>query len=326
MMKINDCSVLITGGAGFIGSHIAERLLVEGSHVRILDNLSTGRTQNVPVGATFIKGDIRDVELVAQSMKGVDIVFHEAAQINPAKAVEDPLFDFDNNARGTLVVLLAAKKARVKRFVMASTNVYGNANLEKMPESFSTLAEKDSLLSPYAAAKVSAEAYLKVASDELGLSTVRLRYFNVYGPRQLAQSESGVIAIFTINALAGQPLKIFGSGKQTRDFVYIDDVVEANILAAQSDQAVGGVFNVGTGKEFSVTDIAEMIRDFSDGPVPIEYVGVRRADFSRARADLSLSSEVLKFQPKVALREGLNKYMRWYKESEVYQSTLCEKV
>jgi UDP-glucose 4-epimerase len=314
-MKLKGSNILITGGAGFIGSHIADRLLAEGAHVCILDNLSTGRRENLPAKAAFVQGDIRDSRIVAQVMRGIDIVFHEAAQINPAKAVEDPLFDFDNNVKGTLVLLLAAQEAGVKRFVMASTNVYGNADLSKLPESFSTLAERGSLLSPYAAAKVSAEAYLKVASDELGLPTVRLRYFNVYGPRQLAQSESGVVAIFTINACANKPLSIFGSGNQTRDFVYVDDVVEANILAVRRDRAVGGVFNVGTGKETSVTEVAELVREQTGEAVKIKYVKVRRADFQRAKADLRLVHKVLGFKPKVTLREGLKRYIRWYKES-----------
>lgn len=312
MFKLNNCNALITGGAGFIGSHIADRLIAEGARVRVLDNLSTGNLRNLPKQVVFIEGDVRDSSLVAKSMKDIDIVFHEAAQINPAKAVEDPLFDFETNARGTLELLLAAKAGRVKRFVMASTNVYGNAVVEQAPESFSTLAERGSLLSPYAAAKVCGEAYLKVANDELGLPTVRLRYFNVYGPRQLARSESGVIAIFTINALAKKPILIFGSGEQTRDFVYVDDVVEANILAATCEEAMGGVFNVGTGHETSINELAELVRDLGNAAVSIEHVESRAADFSRAVADLSQARAVLGFEPKITLREGLRRYLEWY--------------
>jgi len=318
MFKLNNCNALITGGAGFIGSHIADRLIAEGARVRVLDNLSTGNLRNLPKQAVFIEGDVRDSSLVAKSMKDIDIVFHEAAQINPAKAVEDPLFDFENNARGTLELLLAAKAESVKRFVMASTNVYGNAVVEQMSESFSTLAERGSLLSPYAAAKVCGEAYLKVANDEFGLPTVRLRYFNVYGPRQLAKSESGVIALFTINALAKKPILIFGSGKQTRDFVYVDDVVEANILAAKCEGAMGGVFNVGTGHETSINELADLVCDLGNAAVPIEHVENRAADFSRAVADLSQARAVLGFEPKITLREGLRRYLEWYIRREEF--------
>lgn len=314
-MELEGCHVLVTGGAGFIGSHIADRLLAQGAAVRILDNLSTGHVQNVPRAAEFIEGDIRDEILVARCMRDVDLVFHEAAQINPARAVEDPLLDFDINARGTLVLLLAARAAGVARFIMASTNVYGNVGVNRMSESISTLAEPGSLLSPYAAAKVCAEAYLKVASDELGLPTVRLRYFNVYGPRQRVKSESGVVALLTVNALAGRPLRVYGSGQQTRDFVYVDDVVEANILAARCDQAVGGVFNVGTGRATAINELAELIRGFTNFRSPVVHAGTRAADFNRARADLRLTRAVLGFEPKVELRDGLRRFIDWCRES-----------
>lgn len=313
-MKIKGAKVLVTGGAGFIGSTIADRLISEGARVRILDNLLTGDISNVNHAAEFIKADVRDPEAVRKALFGIEIVFHEAAQINPAKAVEDPLFDFDINAKGTLNVLLLAKAAGVKKFLMASTNVYGDAEMDAMPEDFATLATSRSLLSPYAASKVCAEAYLKVAHDELKLPTVRLRYFNVFGPRQLVKSESGVIALFSLAALAGKPMCIFGDGMQTRDFVYVDDVVEANIRAAAIDAAGGCVFNVGTGIETSVNEVAEKINDITGADVPIMYKEPRAADFRRAKADLSFSRRVLGYKATVNFDSGMRRYIAWQKE------------
>lgn len=313
-MKIKGSVALVTGGAGFIGSTIVDRLISEGARVRILDNLLTGDMSNVNPAAEFIEGDIRDSEAVRKALRGVELVFHEAAQINPAKAVEDPLFDFDINAKGTLNMLLLAKEAGVKRFLIASTNVYGDAQMEAMSEGFATLATPRSLLSPYAASKVCAEAYLKVAHDELKLPTVRLRYFNVFGPRQLIKSESGVIAIFSLAALAGKPMCIFGDGTHTRDFVYVDDVVEANIRSAVTDAAGGCVFNVGTGIETSVNEVAEKINEITGADVPIIHKEPRAADFRRAKADLSLSRKVLGYKPTVSFDVGIRNYITWLKE------------
>jgi UDP-glucose 4-epimerase len=251
---------------------------------------------------------------------GVALVFHHAAQINPARAVENPLEDFEINARGTLNLLWASRKAGVQKFLMASTNVYGNAKLEVIPENYPTLSTRESLLSPYAASKVCGEAYLKVFNDELGLDTVRLRYFNVYGPRQTIKSESGAVAIFTLRALAGKPIVIFGDGNRTRDFVYVGDVVEANIRAAREDASAGGVFNVGTGIETSINELAELVIDASSVRVPIQHTEERSADFMSARADLSVSKKVLGFEPKVQLVEGLRAYVEWCRQSGVQRT------
>lgn len=315
-MEIKGKFALVTGGAGFIGSHIVDRLLTEGARVRILDNLSTGNKANIQRSpdVEFHKGDVRNRSTVKNSVKDIDVVFHEAGQINPARAVEDPLFDFEVNALGTLNILLESIDSGVKKFIMASTNTYGDANTETMSESFSTLFERRSLLSPYAAAKVCAEAYLKTCNDEMGLSTVRLRYFNVYGPRQLTKSESGVVAIFAINALKNKPLTIFGDGKQTRDFVYVADVAEANILAAKNEKANGDVFNVGTGKETSIMELAEIVKKITHSNVPLVRSTSRAADFRRAKADLRRSTEILSFHPRTELRSGLENYINWLRE------------
>jgi UDP-glucose 4-epimerase len=313
-MRFRGRSCLVTGGAGFIGSTIADALLAEGASVRVLDNLLTGTRSNVDRKVDFVEGDVRDQAALAAAMRGVEVVFHQAAQINPAKAVEDPLFDFEINARGTLNVVLAARDAGVRKLLMASTNVYGDATVPVMREDFSTLAEGRSLLSPYAAAKVAGEAYFKVAADELGIPTVRLRYFNVFGPRQLTKSESGVIALFAQAALRGQPMRIFGDGSHTRDFVYVQDVAEANLRAAVTDAANGGVFNVGTGVETSVRQVAEKVNEVTGAGVPILHVGDRAADFVRAKAELSRSRSVLGFAPKVDFDQGMRHYVAWLRE------------
>jgi len=308
--------VLVTGGAGFIGSHIADRLVGQGARVRVLDNLSTGTLANVNrERVEFVEGDVTDEKCVRDSLQGVDVVFHEAAQINPARAVVDPLFDFRVNAEGTLKLVLACIQAKVKKLIMACTNVYGNADVPAMSEDLPTLSVRGSLLSPYAASKVAAEAYLKVANDELGLPTVRLRYFNVFGPRQITKSESGVIAIFAREALAGNPLHVFGDGEQTRDFVYIDDVVEANMLAATVDESSGGVFNVGTGVETSINAVALKIRALANADVPVLHSDHRAADFRRARADLTVARRVLGFEPRIGIDEGLRRYVEWCRRS-----------
>lgn len=313
-MDIKGRRVLVTGGAGFVGSHLAERLIREGAHVRVLDNFSTGDRRNLSEiirGIELVEGDIRDREVVRKVVEGVELIFHEAAQINPAKAVQDPMFDFEVNVWGTMNVLLEAHKRGVKKFVMASTNVYGNANVSEMSECFPTLFESNSLLSPYAAAKVSAEAYLKVANDELKLPTVRLRYTNVFGPRQLSKSESGVIAIFMKAALKGKAMQIFGDGTHSRDFVFVSDVVEANILSALHDEANGNVFNVGTGIETSINELAELINVMTGANVPVVHVEDRAADFVRVKADLTRVGKIIEYTPKVTFREGMQKYIEW---------------
>ena len=315
-MNLKGKLALVTGGAGFIGSHITDRLLREGARVRVLDNLSSGSPANLDRKRTdFCQGDVRDEDDVKKAVDGVDVVFHHAAQINPARAVENPLEDFEINARGTLNLLWASRRAGVKKFLLASTNVYGNAAPGDLEESYPTLAARESLLSPYAASKVCGEAYLKVFNDELGLETVRLRYFNVYGPRQTIKSESGAVAIFTLRALAGKPIIIFGDGTRTRDFVYVGDVVDANIRAAREDDAAGGVFNVGAGIETSINELAELVIAAVGSRVPVEHTKERSADFIRARADLTHSKKVLGFTPEVPLREGLSSYVEWCRQS-----------
>lgn len=318
-MHLREKSALVTGGAGFIGSHLVDRLLEEGVRVRVLDNLSTGHPVNLNQDRVeFLRGDVRNEKDIVRAVRKIDIVFHHAAQINPARAVNNPKEDFEINARGTLNLLWAAHRAGVKKFIFASTNLYGNAGEGKQEENYPTLASRGSLLSPYAASKACGETYLKVFNDEMGLATVRLRYFNVYGPRQRIKSESGVVAIFTLRALQGQPITIFGDGSRTRDFVYVADVVEANIRAAREDKASGGVFNVGTGVETSINELVELVMDNVGVRVPVEHTRERSADFLRARADTTLAEKVLGFKSGVRLGEGLQNYVKWCRRTGDY--------
>ena len=315
-MMLEGCTVLVTGGAGFVGSHLVKALLKLQCKVRILDNLSTGFEENLPPNESieFVRGDVRDAKTCLDAVKGVDLVFHEAAQINPALAVEKPLYDFEVNARGTLNMLEAARLCDIKKFIFASTNLYGNPRYLPIDED-----HPFDLLSPYAAAKLCGEGYCIVYHRTHGIDTVRLRYSNVYGPGQRSEkSESGVVAIFLKRALNNQPLIIFGKGDKTRDFIYISDVVTANILAAQSEKSVGDVFNIGSGIETSIRQLAEIVRKVTNRQnLEILYTSERLADFSRCRIEFSKAKRILGFTPKVHLEEGLRKTAEWLMGADV---------
>lgn len=315
MHELEGTRILVTGGAGFVGSAIVDRLLELGANVRVLDNLITGDKRNLNPEAEFIEADVRDYDAVAAAVDGTELVFHQAAQINPAKAVEDPLFDFDVNARGSLNVFLAASAKGVRKIVLASTNLYGDADGFPLGEDASVLSMPRSLLSPYAAAKAAAEAYAKVFHDEFRLATVRLRYTNVYGPRQLIKSESGAVAIFGRRALRNAPLVIFGDGLQTRDFVYVTDVAEANVLAGTKPEAEGHVFNIGTGIETSIVELAQAIKATAGSDSEIVHGPERAADFRRVVVDLSAAERLLGWRARTGLSEGLARYTEWLRRN-----------
>lgn len=304
---------LVTGGAGFIGSHLTDALLRVGLEVRVLDDLSSGRRTNVPCDAEFVLGDVRCEDALDRALRGVDIVFHQAAQINPVRAVEDPLLDFEINAAGTVRLLVQAKTMGVRKVVLASTNIYGNTikTGSCSAEAIAVLDTPETLLSPYAASKVAGEAYAKVFSDNLGLPVVRLRYSNVYGPRQTDRSDSGVVAIFAKQALRNLPLTLFGDGEQTRDFVNVADVVRANLLAAASPIVSGRAINVGSGLETSVRRVAELIITLADSASLIRFADRRSADFLRARMDIGLAERLIGWRPRVELDRGIREYLDW---------------
>lgn len=317
-MKLTKCKVLVTGGAGFVGSHLTEALLNRGCEVTILDNLSNGFIENISHllncsnKVDLIQGDIRDAETCVKAVEGADVVFHEAAQINPVLAVENPSHDFEINARGTLNMLEAAREKDVKKFIFASTNVYANPKYLPIDENHPI-----DLLSPYAASKFSGEAYCIVYSNTYGLKTVRLRYTNIYGPRQRStKNESGVITIFIERVLKGMCPIIFGDGEKTRDFIYVSDIVQANILAAESEESPGEVFNIGFGKETSINTLANIILKIADRKDLVPERGPERAaDFIRCVADITKARKVLGFNPEISLETGLRKTLDWWRES-----------
>ena len=315
-MPFDVSEILVTGGAGFIGSHIVDRLLDEGIKVRVLDNLSTGEKKNLAQHENkksfrFIEGDIRNFDLVKKTVKGVDAVIHEAALVSVTRSVEDPLLSNEINVTGTVNLLKACVDAHVKRFVLASScAVYGETETLPIYENFTPKP-----LSPYAVDKLAAENYAKVFYDVYGLETVSLRYFNVYGPRQKYGFYSGVISIFINCLLENEHTIIYGDGKQTRDFVNVKDVVEANMLALSKQKAAGEVFNISTGEATTLNKLAETIQKIMDKtdlkPVHAEP---RPGDIKHSYGDISKAQRNLEYAPKVQLEEGLTELIKWYSE------------
>ncbi len=309
---IKNKKILITGGAGFVGSHLAEAL-VENNEIILLDNFLSGFKENIAnllknKNVALIEGDIRDKETVKKAVAGADIVFHEAAQINPAKAVSDPYFDFNINVDGGFNVLDAARQAGVKKLLFASTNVYFNPKYVPIDEKHPL-----QLVSPYAAAKMAVEAYCMCFFEAYGLDTVRLRYTNIYGEGQRSEkSESGVIPIFIKNILDNKNPIIFGDGKQTRDFVHVSDIVNANLLAAESKKTGGEVYNIGYGKEISVLDLAKLLIKLSGKNLEPVFGPIRAADFKRCVPDTSKAYRDFGYKPKVELEDGLKKTFEWW--------------
>lgn len=317
-MPLDFSEILVTGGAGFIGSHIVDRLLDEGFKVRVLDNLSTGEIKNLAQHQNkksfqFIEGDIRNFDLVKKTVKGVDAVFHEAALVSVTRSVENPLLSKEINVTGTVNLLKACVDAHVKRFVYASScAVYGDT--ETLPN-HENLAPKP--LSPYAVDKLAAENYAKVFHNVYGLETASLRYFNVYGPRQKHGPYSGVISIFINRLLKNKPPIIYGDGEQTRDFINVKDVVEANMFALSKRKAVGEVFNISTGEATTINKLTETIQKIMDKtslkPVHAEP---RPGDIKHSYGDISKARRNLEYEPKVQLEKGLSELVKWYSKQE----------
>ena len=313
-MPLDFSEILVTGGAGFIGSHIVDRLLDEGFKVRVLDNLSTGETKNLAQHQNnksfqFIEGDIRNFDLVKNTVKGVDAVFHEAALVSVTRSVENPLLSNEINVTGTVNLLKACVDAHVKRFVYASScAVYGDT--ETLPN-HENLAPKP--LSPYAADKLAAEKYAKVFHNVFGLETVSLRYFNVYGPRQKYGPYSGVISIFINRLLENKPPIICGDGEQTRDFINVKDVVESNMLALSKRKAVGEVFNISTGEATTINKLTETIQKIM-GKTSLKPVHAepRPVDIKHSYGDITKARRNLQYAPKVQLEKGLSELIKSY--------------
>jgi UDP-glucose 4-epimerase len=305
---------LVTGGAGFIGSHLVRALLEQGDFVRVLDNFSTGKRENVAridnPRFELLEGDLRDTAKVADAVRGIDIVFHEAAFVSVPQSMDDPLPCFEINQRGTEYLLEAARKAGVKRVVLASSAaVYGD--LETMP-----LEEQFPLrpLSPYAVSKRVDELYAEMYTRSFGLDAVALRYFNVYGPRQRPDSMyAAAVPIFARRLMDGKPVTIYGDGGQTRDLIYVGDVVRANLAASEHPNAPGQVFNICTGDETRIIDLIEVLMDlFPNAPAP-EFGPTRAGDIYRSLGNPRKAAELLEFKSQTSLSDGLKAVVDWMK-------------
>ncbi|MBI5209416.1 MAG: SDR family oxidoreductase [Elusimicrobia bacterium] len=296
---------LVTGGAGFIGSHIAEKLVGMGRRVRILDNLSSGKLEHMAAfkeKVEFMKGDIRRFEDCQRAVKGADFVIHQAAIRSVPKSVDRPIESNDTNITGTLNLLCAAREARVKRFVYASSSsVYGETRLFPQRES-----HIPNPVSPYAASKLAGEHYAIIFAKTYGLETVSLRYFNVFGPRQDPESMySAVIPRFMEQAFLGEPLEVHWDGKQSRDFTHVANVVAANILAARTKAGVGETFNIANGRCNSLLDIIRVIERITGRKLPVQRFPKRKGDVRRTFADVSRARRLLGFKPVVGFDDGL---------------------
>jgi UDP-glucose 4-epimerase len=309
---VKHLKLLVTGGAGFIGSHIVDRLLNEGQDVRVIDDLSYGSMENLRKqrnnrNLQFIKGDIANHETVKKAVKDVDIVIHEASLVGIIQSVQNPTLTHEVNATGTLNLLKASADFGVKRFIYASSAaVYGNPSIPKKKEDMPL----DPTDSPYATSKLAAENYVTVYNKLYGLETVSLRYFNIYGPRQRVDIQTAygsVILLFLNRLLNNMPPTIFGDGEQTRDFVYIQDIVEANMLALHSKNASGQVFNIGTGKETSINTIAKIMKEkLNKTQIKDVHAAPRPPDVRRGYANIEKAQKTLGYKPQFPLRKGIS--------------------
>jgi UDP-glucose 4-epimerase len=304
--------VLVTGGAGFIGSHVCDALLGKGHAVVALDDLSTGQKQNVPKGARLVVLDIRSAE-AAQLIAGekFDAVVHLAAQMDVRKSVDSPAFDADVNVVGTLNLLEAARKAGVKKVVFSSTGgaVYGEQDVFPATE-----AHPHRPVSPYGCSKAACELYLNYYRVQYGLAFVALRYANVYGPRQSPHGEAGVVAIFSQKLLRGASCTIYGDGGQTRDFVYVGDVARANLLALESSQS-GEAFNIGTGVETDVNALYRHLAEAAGSTTPAVHAAGKPGEQRRSVIDPGKAGRVLGWKPEVALAQGLRQTLEWFRQA-----------
>jgi UDP-glucose 4-epimerase len=303
---------LVTGGAGFIGSNLVDGLVARGDEVTAVDDVSTGKRENLEsalaAGARLVEADVRDGAAVAELCREVEpeVVFHLAAQIDVRKSVADPALDARVNVEGTINVLGAALAAGARRFVNTSTGgaIYGEGRILPAPEDHPVAPE-----APYGQSKFAAEGYCELFRRLHGLSTVSLRYGNVYGPRQDPLGEAGVIAIFCGKLVDGGRPTVFGDGRQTRDYIHVDDVVEANLRAADSD--AGGAFNVGLGVETSVLDLVEAFAKLADRPFEPEFAPERPGEVQRIAVDTTRAREELGWEGRVDLATGLERTLDW---------------
>jgi UDP-glucose 4-epimerase len=310
---------VVTGGAGFIGSHLVERLLRDGARVRVLDNFSEGTRANLAFPRELrrrlevVRGDVTDLDTVRRAIRGARYVYHQAAMRSVPRSVKDPLGANENNVTGTLHVLEAARRAKVARVVYASSSsVYGDA-----PELPKREDQTPSPISPYAVSKYADELYANMWTKLYGVETVGLRYFNVYGPRQDPRSEyAAVIPRFIVWGLKGTSLEVHGDGEQSRDFTYIDNVVDANLAAATAPKAPGEAFNVGCGSRISLNDIITMLEKILGRSLKRKHTPSRAGDVRHTLADISKAKRLLGLEPRVDFEEGFRRTVDYFRGSK----------
>lgn len=312
-------TALVTGGAGFIGSHIAEYLIRKKVDVVIVDNLTRGKIQNIsPLldkGARFVNADVIDLESIKHHFRDVDLVFHLAATVGVRFASRRPLEVMNNNIDGLRSVLKASANGKVKKFIFTSSSeVYGDIEVVPMREDLPL-----SPVSPYGISKIVGEEYCRAFCRKYGLNTSIVRYFNVYGPRQSCDDKSWVVPTFITNAIEGKPLSVHGSGDQTRDFTFISDAVEGTMLLAERDDGRGDSYNIGTGKETSVHKLAELVLTLNKNKGSIVHSRLRAFHIRRRCADISKAKEKLGYRPKVSLKNGLRTTWEYFKRQNARQ-------
>ncbi len=312
-MGISFKKALVTGGAGFIGSHIVDALIGKGCDVIVIDNLSTGHMSNLEHTKgkmSFCQGDIRDIDFIMKKAEGCDVIFHQAAVVSVPLTVEKPVDSAMVNEIGTIHVLEAARKNHVKKVVLASScAVYGDD--PEIPKNEEMVARPQT---PYAAQKYSNEQYARIYNQLYGMNTACLRYFNVYGPRQDPSSPySGVISIFMTRAAKGESPLIYGDGRQFRDFVFVKDVVHANLLAAGLEKSDKNVFNIGTGSYIRINKLWDMVCRLSGASIEAEYAPPRAGDILESVANIDNAKKILGFEPEYAFEKGIEKTFEWYR-------------
>lgn len=316
---------LVTGGAGFIGSHITRKLLAQGSSVRVLDNFSTGKRENIEEltrqftgdQLEVLEGDVRDASRLKEAVSGVEVIFHEAAFVSVPQSMDEPQECFDVNITGTSLLLDAARRAGVRRAVIASSAaVYGES--EALPLVEETLLQP---LSPYAVSKRVDEMYAELFTNSFGFEVVALRYFNVYGPRQRPDSVyAAAVPIFARRFLDGKPVTIFGDGGQTRDLINVHDIARANLIASEHPNAAGKVFNVCTGLETRLLDLLEVLRDlFPNSPQP-EFAPPRAGDIYRSVGSPQKAMDTIGFRAQTLLADGLEETVEWMRTQPLISS------
>ncbi len=318
MSYFKEKQVLVTGGAGFIGSHIVDRLMSDGASVRVLDDLSNGDLSNIAQWVDkrefeLIEGDIRNRNDVAKSLRDVSLVFHQAAKVSVPFSIDNPHLAIDVNVMGTTVVLDECRKADVDRIVVASSSsVYGDT--PTLPKTEDMHANP---ISPYAASKLAEESIALVFSATYDMNISALRYFNVYGPRQRGGSYAGVMAIFISQALKNRPLFVDGDGQQTRDFTYIDDAVDCNLLAAQSNRSKGNAYNVGGGAQITIENLADRIIKETGSKSTKTFRESRPGDVRDSLASIEKAKKDLGYIPKIDINAGLRLTIQWVRDTGV---------